>query len=297
MYYTGFADEASEGIDGQINAIKQLGWSHIELRAVNKTNITDIDDDLFDEVADKLDAAGIRCNAFGSTVANWGKSILEPMDSSLAEIERAIPRMKRLNVPYVRIMSFGILPGRGPEDQMVEERIDRLQKIVDLFAAEGLQALHENCANYGGMGWQFTRELLEGVNGLKLIFDTANAGISLDRSRPEPYPTQDAWEFYQAVKEHILHVHIKDGVFKAENPDSIFEDADYTFPGEGNGQVRRIVGDLLANGYDGGLSIEPHLSVVFHDDSAQASDEARFASFVEYGKRLEAIVRDVQALA
>lgn len=290
MFLSGFADEAATGIDGQIKAIKELGWSHIELRSVNGRNITDISDDEFNEVADKLDAAGIQCNAFGSTIANWGKSILEPMDSSLAEIERAIPRMKRLRVPHVRIMSFGILADRDPGDQLVEERIQRLQTIVDLFASEGLQALHENCANYGGMGYPFTLELVENVKGLKLIFDTANAGVSLDRSKPKPYPTQSAWEFYSHVKEHILHVHIKDGIFKAENPDSVFEDADYGWPGDGDGDVKRIVADLLDNGYNGGLSIEPHLAVVFHDASTQSSDEARYNSFIEYGRRMERIL-------
>lgn len=297
MFYSGFADEAASDIDGQIKAIKELGWSHIELRSVNGRNITDISDDEFNEVADKLDAAGIQCNAFGSTIANWGKSILEPMDSSLAEIERAIPRMKRLRTPYVRIMSFGILRDHSPRDQMVGERIRRLQTIVDLFAAEGLQALHENCANYGGMGYPFTLELLENVKGLKLIFDTANAGVSMDRSKPEPYPVQDAWEFYQAVKAHVLHVHIKDGTFIKENSDSIFEYADYGWPGEGSGQVCRIVADLISSGYAGGLSIEPHLSVVFHDAAAQASQSDRYASFIEYGKRLARIVDQLRRRA
>ncbi|MEM6884245.1 MAG: TIM barrel protein [Verrucomicrobiota bacterium] len=294
MYYTGFADEAAEGIDGQIKAIQKLGWSHIELRSINKTNITDIPEDLFQEVVDKLGAANIQANAFGSTICNWGKSILEPMDKDLEEIDRAIPRMQALGTKHIRIMSYAVLPERDPDDQLVEERIRRLQLVVDRFAAEGLQALHENCANYGGMGWPFTQTLLDNVSGLKLIFDTANAGISMDRTKPKPYPPQDAWEFYSHAKEHIAHVHIKDGTFIAENPDSIFEDADYVFPGEGNGQVRRIVGDLLASGYDGGLSIEPHLSVVFHDESQSASDQARFDSFVEYGQRLESIVSELK---
>ena len=29
MYYTGFADEASVGLDGQIKATKALGWKYI----------------------------------------------------------------------------------------------------------------------------------------------------------------------------------------------------------------------------------------------------------------------------
>ena len=39
----------------------------------------------------------------------------------------------------------------------------------------------------------------------------------------------------------------------------------YTFPGEGDGCVREIVSDLIARGYDGGFSIEPHMVRVFHE--------------------------------
>ena len=290
MYYTGFADEAAEDIDGQIKAIKELGWSDIELRSVNGTNITDISDELFNEVADKLDAAGIKVTAFGSTIANWGKSILDPMDDSLEEVSRAIPRMQRLGVKYVRIMSFGVLRDRDPDDQLFEERVARLKQIVQLFEDAGLQALHENCANYGGMGWQFTQKLIDAIPGLKLIFDTANPATTLDRSKPKPYPCQSSWEFYDKMKEHIVHVHIKDGKFLADNPESVFEDADYVLPGEGDGNVRRIITDLISNGYQGGLSIEPHLAVVFHDAAVESSAEARFDSFVDYGKHLEKLV-------
>ena len=97
------------------------------------------------------------------------------------------------------------------------------------------------------------------------------------------------------MKEDIVHVHIKDGKFIGENPDGIFEDADYCWPGEGDGDVERIVGDMLANGYDGGFSMEPHLSVVFHDASVESSDDARYQSFIDYGKRFEALVEKVKS--
>ena len=294
MFLTGFADEAADTIDGQIAAIQKLGWKHIELRAVNKTNITDISDDLFKEVVDKLGEAGIQANAFGSNICNWGKSILDPMDKDLEEIGRAIPRMKALGTKHIRIMSYAVLRDREPDDQLVEERIKRLRKVVKLFSDEGLQALHENCANYGGMGWIYTKKLLSHVPKLKLIFDTANPATTLDRSKSKPYPTQSAWEFYCNVKKHIEHVHIKDGRFIADNPDSIFEDADYVWPGEGDADVKRIVADLMANGYEGGLSIEPHMSVVYHDDSQSATEQARVDSFVEYGQRLENIVGKIR---
>jgi len=295
MYLTGFADEAADGIDGQIKAIQHLGWSHIELRSVNQKNITDIPEDQFTEVVEKLGIAGIQANAFGSTICNWGKSILDPMDRDWEEIERAIPRMKALGVRYIRVMSYAVLQGRDPSDQQVDERVDRLRRVVDRFAEEGLQALHENCANYGGMGWPFTLELIEKVPGLKLIFDTANPATTLDRTGPAPHRPQSSWNFYRNVREHIAHVHIKDGRFLRDNPDSVFEDADYVWPGEGEGDVKKILADLHATGYAGGLSIEPHLSVVFHDDGQKASHQARFDSFVVYGQRLENLINDIRS--
>ncbi|MEO0793869.1 MAG: sugar phosphate isomerase/epimerase family protein [Verrucomicrobiota bacterium] len=294
IFLTGFADEAADNIDGQIRAIQQLGWSHIELRSIDKINITDIPNKDFEIVADQIEKANLQVNAFGSTICNWGKSILEPMDRDLEEIERAIPRMQALGTRYVRIMSYGVLRDRDPNDQFVEERIKRLNQVVERFADAGLQALHENCANYGGMGWQFTQRLLDGVPGLQLIFDTANPATTLDRSKPMPYPTQSPWEFYQNVRDHIAHVHVKDGRFIADNPDSIFEDAEYVWPGEGDGDVKRIVEDLIHNGYQGGFSIEPHLSVVYHDENQNSPKQYRFESFIEYGKRLERIIDEIR---
>jgi len=202
--------------------------------------------------------------------------------------------MKALGTKQIRIMSYAVLPDRSPDDQMVEERIERLRIVVDHFAAEGLQALHENCANYGGMGWPFTQQLLENIPNLKLIFDTANPATTLDHTKPKPYPTQSSWEFYNHVKEHIAHIHIKDGRFLADNPDSVFEDAEYVWPGEGDGDVERILTDLLKNDYDGGLSIEPHLSVVYHHANQSAPEQARLESFVEYGYRLEQLIKNIR---
>ena len=51
MYLTGIADEASQKIEEQIKATKELGWNAIESRFVNGKNIHDISEEEFDEVA------------------------------------------------------------------------------------------------------------------------------------------------------------------------------------------------------------------------------------------------------
>lgn len=289
MYLTGFADEAGSDIDTQIRATQMLGWNYIESRGINGCNIHDIPDPEFDAVQQKLEEAGIRINCFGSTIANWSKKITDPFDITLAEIERAIPRMHRLSTKLVRIMSYAVLQDREPDDQMEEERFKRLREIKKRFDDAGIIAVHENCNNYGGMGWKYTQRLLDNVPGLKLVFDTGNPVFTDDRNHPKPYPKQSSWEFYTCVKEHLAYVHIKDGVW-----DSSKATVEYTYPGEGNGDVEKILKDLLENGYDGGISIEPHLAVVFHDDRVQSEDEVRFNSYVEYGRRLMNLLEKIR---
>ena len=288
MYLTGFADEAARDIEGQIRATRELGWRHIESRNIDGTNIHDISDEAFEAVCAKLEDAGIRINCFGSAVANWGKRIDEPFDSSLEEAKRAIPRMQRLGCRLIRIMSFAVLPDREPGNQMAGERFKRLRELQRIFADAGITPVHENCMNYGGMGWKYTLELLENVPGLKLVFDTGNPVFSDDRTRPKPYPKQSAWEFYTHVKGHVAYVHIKDGVFDHKADKAVF-----TYAGDGDGDVARIVKDLLDAGYDGGISIEPHLAVVFHDKGVTAEEEVKYANYVEYGRRFVKLIESV----
>lgn len=297
MFFAGIADEAGEPIDLQIKAIQALGWRHVELRKVSVDGhpagmIHDIPETDFERVAGQIESAGLTVSCISSAIANWGKSVLAPFDSSLAEAERCLTRMKRLHCERVRIMSFQVIKDAAgkalpPDQQHREERFRRLRQLQALFAAEGITVVHENCMNYGGMGWTMTQELVEAVPGLKLVFDTGNPVFAEDFTKPEPRPRQDALEFFRRVRDHVCYVHIKDGVW---NPAR--QACDFCYPGEGEGQVRAILADLHASGYQGGVSIEPHLGAVFHEaNRAQADAERRFAIFVEYGKRLQSIAR------
>ncbi len=290
MIRTGIADEAGALIDTQIKATKELGWEYIEARSVEvpgypKANLHDIDDAAFDIVEQKLAESGVKVYAFGSTIANWGKTMNDPFD--LSEVERAIPRMKRLGTQFVRIMSYAVLEG---EDQMEAERFRRVREITQRFVDAGLTPVHENCMNYGGMSWEHGLKLLENVPGLKWVFDTANPVFNDDRSKPEPQPKQDPWEFWTHIKEHVVHIHVKDAIWRPEK-----NDADYTLPGDGDAAVKRILKDAIDGGYDAGISIEPHMAVVFHDDSKTASDEEVYNSYVTYGRRMNEILDELTA--
>jgi len=298
MYYTGFADEAGESIDVQIKATKELGWQNIESRNIDGTNITDITDEKFDRVFEKLQAAGVKINCFGSTVANWGKDPTKEEDfkKSIEELKQAIPRMKKLGTKIIRGMSFGIIKELAPYSAELEDTIfEKVKHFVKICEDANIIYLHENCMNYGGMSYEHTLKLIDNIKSpnFKLVFDTGNPVSSDDRRGQPPYKKQDSFEFYSHVKEHIHYVHIKDGKYIGAT-DGIFANANYTFAGEGDGQVKKIVLDLLQSGYDGGFSIEPHLSVVFHDKSKKSEEPIKYKNYVEYGKRFMDLVKSIK---
>jgi sugar phosphate isomerase/epimerase len=196
--------------------------------------------------------------------------------------------MQRLGAKLVRIMSYAVLPDRGPEDQMFDERVKRVSELCRMFNDAGLTPVHENCMNYGGMGYTYTLRLIENIPGLKLVFDTGNPVFTDDRTKPLPYPKQSAWEFYENVKEHIAYVHIKDGLWDAAENKCVF-----TFAGEGDGDVKRIVKDLLDGGYNGGISMEPHIASVYHDPSATSDEQRKYNSYVEYGRRFMMLLKEI----
>jgi len=293
MILTGIGDEAANSLDGQIKATRELNWRHLEMRGVElpgfpKANFHDLPDDAFDVAVRQLDTAGIGVYCFGSTIMNWAKRVNDPFEITLAEVKRAIPRMQRVGAKFVRIMSFK--PG-DDEFKIPRDVFQRVREVTDRFIDAGLQPLHENCMNYGGMSWQHALELLDKCPGLKWVFDTANPVFNPDRSKPRPWPRQDPWEFWEHIRDHVLHVHIKDATWNAAK-----NDADYDWPGEGQGRVHDILHDANARGYTGAFSIEPHMVVVFHDTKTPdrgtqtSTQEATFKNYIEYGRRLEQLL-------
>ena len=285
---TGFADEASRDIDKQIQATKDIGWTNISARMVGNANIHDLPEDEFNRIADRLDEAGVKVPEFGSLLGSWGKKIESDFDITIGEINRIIPRLKRLGSGIVRIMSYAQEP--WGQDQQEKERVRRLTEIVKRFEGENLIAAHENCMNWGGFSASHTLQLIEQIPGLKLIFDTGNPIFQKDRSKSEPYPWQDPFEFWQTVRDHVVHIHVKDCQF----PVSDDVEPDYTMPGEGKARVHDIIADAVANGYNGYIAIEPHVATVFHaPDPTKVDWQQCYDSYVEYGKRFTKLVSDL----
>ena len=307
MKLTGFADEAAPDLATQIKATQELGWQYISARGIDGKNMHDLSDSEFDTARGQLEDAGIRIAEFGSLIGSWSKNIKSDFALTLDEVDRAIPRMQQLGTNIVRVMSYAQQP--WGENQYEQERFRRLRAITARFSQAGITTAHENCMNWGGFSSGHTLRLIEEVPGLKLIFDTGNPVFQRDRSSAlqdgqrtsiasassaaaegsQGKPTeswQDAWQFYQAVREHIIHIHIKD----CRNPVNDNQEPEYVFPGQGQAYIPAIIDDLKKSDYQGFIAIEPHVATVFHAKADDVDWAQCYQSYIDYGKAMEKIV-------
>ncbi len=280
MYFSGISDEAGQPIDSQIKAHQELGWDYLELRMVDSTNITQLSDDDFSSTYDAVTGAGLKVSCFGSAIANWARPITCDQQIDLDDLKQAIPRMQKFGTKYIRVMSY---PNHDsdplPEPEWRKESIRRTKDLALMAEDNGIVLVHENCSGWGGESAENSNILLGEVDSpaLKVVFDTGN---------PVTYG-QNSWEYYQSVKKDIVYVHIKDAKY-VEGGEEL-----YVMCGDGDGYVKEIIGDLLANGHEGGISIEPHLAAVIH--TGETTDPAKlYESYTAYGRRLMEIVDEVR---
>jgi sugar phosphate isomerase/epimerase len=282
MFFSGISDEAGSSIAQQIAAHKALGWDQIELRLIDGTNLTSVDDATFDRVFAAVNEAGMTVCCFASQLANWSRPVRGDFALDITELQTAIPRMQRCGTKFIRVMSW--VQGDASEDEWRDEGVRRLKELAKMAADGGIILLHENCTGWGGESPEHSLELLERVDNpaLKLMYDTGNVFAH----------RQDPIDFVTKVLPHVLHVHIKDGYLEGEK--NVF-----TYPGEGSCHVGEVCRILFEHGYDGGFSIEPHLAAIVHTGElgGEEREKAMWQSYLEYGRRMMALVNAAKAEA
>jgi len=79
-------------------------------------------------------------------------------------------------------------------------------------------------------------------------------------------------------------VHVKDAL-----PPRAGAAAHFTAPGEGTARLAHCLATLLASGYQGVLSIEPHVAVVPHT-GIRADPDVVAAAFCAFGRRFDGLL-------
>jgi sugar phosphate isomerase/epimerase len=278
--FCGFADEAGKTLKEQIDATKRAGWSAIEVRMLEGKNFVDITEAQFDAALDTLESSGIQIASFGAQLANWARPITTDFQVDVEELKRAIPRMKKAGAKIIRCMSYPNSNDKPLEREAYKKEVFRRLNVLAKMAADGGVILgHENCNGYGGEGPEQALDMLAHVKSpaFKIIFDSGNNAL-------HDHDAEACWKYYQAIKDQIIHVHIKSA--KA-GPDGKFVTC---FPDEDPVQLR-VIQDLKKRRYDGWLSIEPHLAAAVHAGKDVSDAKSAADIYVKYANKLTALVK------
>ncbi len=247
-----FADEYSPDFDKQIEGLKKNGIPMIEVRGVDGTPINKITLEKAREIKTKLDAAGIGVSSVGSPIGKI--SITDPMEPHIESLKHIIEIAKILGTKRIRMFSFFMPKDEQPEKYR-DEVFARLEQMLDVADAEGMELCHENEKGIYGDIPERCAEILEHFGGrLKGVFDHAN----FLNVGAVPYPFG-----YELLKEHITYFHIKDAVGTTIYP-----------AGKGNGRIPETI-EAIRKDFDGEiiLTAEPHLSAFIGLDKLENTDE------------------------
>ena len=237
---SGFSDEIAPELDIQLAAIREWGLSHIELRAADGVNVSDFSPEKVKEVKAKLAAAGVSVSSIGSPLGKI--SIEEDFAPHLEKVKRTLEIQKELGAPYIRMFSFYLPEGQDPA-LFRGEVLERLHRMVEEAAAWDSVLLHAIEKGIYGDNAPRSKDLLDQFYGphYQGVFDFANF-VQVG---------QETLPAYEMLKPYLAYVHVKD---------ALFADGSVVPPGQGDGHVKEILSDLIAGGYKGFLSLEPHLT-------------------------------------
>ena len=247
-----FADEISPELDEQIAVLGEEGIAQLELRSVWRTNVLDLTDEQLQVVSGALGKAGIAVSAIGSPI---GKVAIDSsFDAHVHRFERAITVARFLHAPFIRVFSF-YPPENAPAGSDValfrDEVLHRLRELTARARAAGVVLLHENEKGIYGDTIARCVDLCESLADphFGAIFDPANFIQCGQRPFPEAYEALEPW---------LRYVHVKDAI----------ADGTVVPAGAGIGEWPQLLARLQRAGYEGVLSLEPHLA-----------ESARFGGF------------------
>ena len=195
-----FADEYADSFEEQLSGLRGLGISHIEIRHVNKKNISKLTKDEVLEAKRLLDEYGIKVSAIGSPL---GKIRLDgDLDGHLETAKRVFEYANILGARFVRMFSFYAPDGRNIVD-MKDEVFSALERMLSLAKEYGVILCHENEAKIYGDIPERCRELLDAFPELACVYDMGNYVLE----GVDPYP-----EAYRLLRDRIAYFHIKDAL-------------------------------------------------------------------------------------
>ena len=236
-----FADEIGDKLDEQLEVLAANDVGNIELRGVWGKGVLELSAAEVRRVRDAARQAGVGFSAVGSPIGKF------PVDGDFGEererLQRALEYAAVLGAPFVRIFSYYIPDGHDAAAYR-SQVLDWLGALAELAAPSGVVLAHENERDIYGDTGERVLDLLSSIRSPAFtgIFDFANFVVC----------GEDPYRCWQMVRPHVSYFHVKDAVAETRT---------VVPAGEGDGALARILGEAYAAGFDGFLTLEPHLDV------------------------------------
>lgn len=237
---SGFADEIDTNLGKQIEVLKKLQMNHVEMRGVNGKGLVDYSINEAREIKKQLDESGIQLSSVGSPIGKI--KITDDFAPHMELYKHTVEIAHEMETPYIRMFSF-FMPEHESYDLYRGKVMDQLGQFVDYAKASNIILLHENEKDIYGDVADRCLELMKEFYGehFKAVFDFANFVQC----------KQDTLSAYDMLKPYIAYIHIKD---------ALWSDGSVVPAGHGDGNVEKILKMLKDSGYQGFLSLEPHLA-------------------------------------
>lgn len=236
-----FADEIGPDLDLQMDTCEAHGVKHIDVRAIDKTNVSAMTVAQADAYRKRMDDRGFAVPCIGSPIGKI--KIGDDFEAHLDLLKHCFDVARAFGTDNIRIFSF--YPSEGSE--IADQRdavMERMRRMVEAAESSGCILLHENEKNIYGAKPDGVKDLFATIrsDNFRGIFDPANyveEGIA---------PYDDGWK--KGLDELTDWFHIKDKTpgRKACVP-----------AGEGDGQMDRIFAELAEKSFTGVMTLEPHL--------------------------------------
>ena len=236
-----FADEYCPDFEGQLKALRELGFTHIEPRGLDGINVAELTREQALHYKALLDQYGIKVYTIGSPL---GKIRIDGnFEYHMSKAERVFEMAELFGATRVRMFSFYPPEGETMGPRYREKVIEYLTCMIAAARAHGLVLCHENEGKIYGESPECCLDLLRHFGGeLRCVFDMGNFVLG----------GYDPVAAYGMLEPYIDYFHIKDGC----------KSGAIVPPGKGDSHIA----ELLARYADKAdapvvISLEPHLTV------------------------------------
>lgn len=236
-----FADEVADDLISQMDQLEKHDIKHIELRGINGKNVSDLSIQEANEIKKILDQRGFKISAIGSPIGK--QKITDEFEPHLDKFKHVLDLANIFETRYIRMFSFFMPKNESPEKYR-DEVLRRWEKFLETANGREVILLHENEKDIYGDTAERCADLMRSLrcSYLKATFDPANFVQVGEKIYPDAY---------NMLKNHIEYVHIKDALYST---------GQVVPAGYGDGCVKQLLEELYSSGFEGFLSLEPHLA-------------------------------------